>query len=200
MVNCCILCAYQVPLNCLQTAIVGVSGTHGPSYTGLVATTWVPMGDRGPVLSPTRHPKQSQGRQKGFRKSRILKIFQVPLTTLQQQFWGFWGAHGWGYTGLVATTWVPIPSLLIHPGPLPSIDRHITALLPGSACDATPLTPPPPSFCRWLRSFGLRARSSPSSCSRCWACAWTPSEAEDLGGGGRLCSALASWRYSGSAA
>ena len=57
--------AHEVPLECLQTAISGFQGAHGPGYRGLVATTWVPMGAQVPVLLPSDHPNPSQGRQKG---------------------------------------------------------------------------------------------------------------------------------------
>ena len=32
---------------------------------------------------------------------------------MQHQFWGFWGAHGTGYIGLAATTWVPMGTRIV---------------------------------------------------------------------------------------
>ena len=53
----------------------GFRGGHDAGYTGLAATTWVPMRAQVPVLSPNNHPNPSQGRQQGFDKSRKLKTF-----------------------------------------------------------------------------------------------------------------------------
>ena len=47
---------------------------QGPGHVGLMATMWVPTGARIPIFSPNGHP--SQGRQKGFRRSHILKTFR----------------------------------------------------------------------------------------------------------------------------
>ena len=58
---------------------------HGSGYMGLAATTWVPMGAQVPILSLNHHPNPSQGRKKGFRKSRILEILQVSLNILIQR-------------------------------------------------------------------------------------------------------------------
>ena len=92
------------------------------------------MGARVPILSPNGHPNPSQRQQKGFGKTQTFKNFHVPQNSpkkkkqregvqkkiklskilrcakqpLQQQFWGFQGAHGSGYMGLIATMWVPI--------------------------------------------------------------------------------------------
>ena len=55
-----------------QRPFWGFWGDHGSGYMGLAATTWVPMGAQVPVLSLNHHPNPSQGRQQGFRKSRIL--------------------------------------------------------------------------------------------------------------------------------
>ena len=75
---------FQVPLDSLKTAILGLSGGHGLGYIGRVATTWVPMGARRPVLSPNNHPNPSQRGWKGFRKSRIFENFQVPMDSLKK--------------------------------------------------------------------------------------------------------------------
>ena len=65
-----------------QRQFRGFGGAHGSGYMGLAAITWVPMGAQVPVLSLNHHPNPSQGRQKGFRKSRILEILQVSLNSL----------------------------------------------------------------------------------------------------------------------
>ena len=68
-----------------QRQFRGFWGGHGSGYIGLAATTWVPMGAQVPVLSLNHHPNPSQGRQKGFRKSRISEILQVSLNSLIQR-------------------------------------------------------------------------------------------------------------------
>ena len=60
-------------------------------------TTWVPVGARVYVLSLNHHPNPSQGRQNSFVKNSILKKF----SGREQQFWGFWGDHGPGYSQYV---------------------------------------------------------------------------------------------------
>ena len=41
------------------------------------------------------------------------KNMVVHLATRQWHFWGFHGAHGPGYMGLVATTWVPMGAHIV---------------------------------------------------------------------------------------
>ena len=65
-----------------QRQFRGFLGGHGSGYMGLAATTWVPMGAQVHTLSLNHHPNPSQGRQKGFRKNRILEILQVSLNSL----------------------------------------------------------------------------------------------------------------------
>ena len=74
---------------------------------GLAATTWVPIGAQVPVLSLNHHPNPSQGRQEGFRKSRILEILQVSLNNLSgvktaksSPARGHVGGADWGYLEL----------------------------------------------------------------------------------------------------
>ena len=84
-----------------QRQFRGFWGGHGSGYMGLAATTWVPMGAQVPVLSLNHHSNPSQGRQKGFQKSRILEILQVSLNSLLQRVNGevltskdAWGGGG----------------------------------------------------------------------------------------------------------
>ena len=74
-------------LNSLHNSNFGVlgGGGHGSGYMGLAATAWVPLGAQVPVLSLDHHPHPFQGRQKGFRESRILEILQVSLNSLIQR-------------------------------------------------------------------------------------------------------------------
>ena len=54
-------------------------------------------------------PKPIPGATEEFRKkSNFEKSLGAMKQPTQQQFWGFWRAHGSGYMGLVATTWVPM--------------------------------------------------------------------------------------------
>ena len=76
-------------------------GLHEPSghYVG-------PMGPPVLVLSPNDYPNQSQEQRKGFRGT--FPKFQVPLYNVNNSNFGaFGGAHGLGYMGPVASTWVP---------------------------------------------------------------------------------------------
>ena len=98
---------YQIAIT-YTTAILGLSGCpwpglHGPSghYVG-------PHGARVPVWSPNDHPNPSQGWQNGFNKSQIFKNFRILLKCPNNGNFGFRGAHGLGYMGLAATTWVSI--------------------------------------------------------------------------------------------
>ena len=68
-----------------QQQFWGFWAGHGSGYLGLAAITWVPRGAQAPVLSLNRHPNPSQGRQKGFGKSRILEILRVPLKSLMRR-------------------------------------------------------------------------------------------------------------------
>ena len=54
-------------------------------------------------------PKPIPGATDGFRKRWNLGKFSGDTKQPKhQQFWGFWEAHGAGYMGLVATSWVPM--------------------------------------------------------------------------------------------
>ena len=83
---------------------------HGSGYMGLAATTWVPVGAQVPVLSLNHHPNPSQGRQKGFQKSRISEILQVSLNSLHNgNFGAFGGAMArtrWAWRPLCGSPWV----------------------------------------------------------------------------------------------
>ena len=88
------------------------------------ATTLVPMGTQVPVLSP-RSPKPILGATEGFQKKwKCEKLSSVTKQPTQHQFWGFRRAHGTGYIGLAATTWVPmgaqVPVLSPNDHPNPS--------------------------------------------------------------------------------
>ena len=112
-----------------QRQFRGFLECHGSGYMGLAATMWVPVGAQVPALSLNHHPNPSQGRQKGFQKSRISEILQVSLNSLHNgNFGAFGGGHGSGYMGLAATTWVPmgaqVPALSLNHHPNPSQGRQ----------------------------------------------------------------------------
>ena len=53
--------------------------------------------------------QKGTGATEGFRKKwKCEKLSSVTKQPMQQQFWGFRRAHGTGYIGLAATTWVPM--------------------------------------------------------------------------------------------
>ena len=72
-----------------QQQFWGFQGAHVRGYMGLAATTWVPMSAEVPVLSPSDHPNLSQGRRKGFGKSRIFEIFHRPPNSQNNRNCGF---------------------------------------------------------------------------------------------------------------
>ena len=56
---------------------LGFRGGHGPSYMGVAAIMWVPMGAQAPALSPNDLPNQFQRQQKGFIKNRIFEFMSA---------------------------------------------------------------------------------------------------------------------------
>ena len=117
-------CTHQMPLNHLQTAILKLLGgpwlgLHGPSghYVGT-------HGCSSTRIVTKSSPKPIPGATEGFRKkANFGNLAGVTKQSTQRQFRGFWGAHGSGYMGLAATTWVPmgaqvpVLSLNHHPNP-----------------------------------------------------------------------------------
>ena len=74
-----------------------------------------------------RTPAQRQHTKGEDRERPHVQRPRRPLLK-QQQFWGFWGAHGLGNMGLAATTWVPmgaeVPLLSPNDHPNPSQGLH----------------------------------------------------------------------------
>ena len=109
----------------------------------------------------------------------------------KQQFWGFWGAHGSGYMGPVATTWVPmgaqLPVLSPNDHPNPSYGQQkgfgkrrnlkifqvplnsLTRMGSGAAREVRRVGPPDRSRCGVTIARGhWRCGSVPRSMGMCW--------------------------------
>ena len=69
-----------VPQLHLKQQQLGCWGAHIPSYMGLAATMWAPIGDPIPVLPPTDHPNPSQGDKRASEKMEVSKIFRCYYT------------------------------------------------------------------------------------------------------------------------
>ena len=69
-------------------------------------SVWVPEGAKISVLSPNDHPDPSHMQQREFGKSHILNTKQPK----KRQFGAFGRAHGLGYVGLLATTFLQPPA------------------------------------------------------------------------------------------
>ena len=123
------LCTHQRPLNHLQTAISGLLGGPWLGLYGLGGHYVGPHGCSSTRIVTKSSPKPIPGATRGFPKqSNFGNLASVTKQPTQQQFRGFWGAHGSGYMGVAATTWVPmgaqVPALSLNHHPNSSQGRR----------------------------------------------------------------------------
>ena len=112
--------ATELPTNSTFEALGGVMARTTCAQRPLCGSLWV-------LKYPYCHQMIIQTQLRCGRRVRVKLKFKrssgVPKQYTQQQFWGFWGAHGLGYMGPTDTMWVPmdaqvpILSPIDHPNP-----------------------------------------------------------------------------------